>query len=128
MIKSNEEAYETISKYLIAYAHNNNWDKLILNAQIYQQMIQCYESLYLNEQMVNEYREIPFQLSRLNTKAILLLRDNLLKLTGNRIWGLTFTLYPDGKFEIEYDYNKPEGYEETDEVITGEEINQNFLK
>jgi len=41
---------------------------------------------------------------------------------------LTFTLYHDGKFEIEYDYNIPEDYEETDEVITVEEINRTFLK
>jgi len=26
-------------------------------------------------------------------------------------------LHPDGKFSIDYDYNKPEGYEETDETI-----------
>jgi len=35
--------------------------------------------------------------------------------------GLTFILYPNGKFNIEYDYNKPEGDEETDETITGTE-------
>ena len=33
-------------------------------------------------------------------------------MTGDRIWGLTFTLYPTGKFNLEYDYNKPENYEE----------------
>ena len=49
--------------------------------------------------------------------AALFLRDDLLATTGERIWGLTFTLYPDGKFKIDYDYNKPEGYEETDETI-----------
>jgi hypothetical protein len=36
---------------------------------------------------------------------------------------LTFTLYPNGKFNLEYDYNKPEGYEETDDIITGDEMN-----
>lgn len=51
-----------------------------------------------------------------------------MKLTCDKIWGLTFTLYPDGKFEIEYNYDKPEDYEETDEVIKGEDINQTFLK
>ena len=53
-----------------------------------------------------------------------LLRDDLLATTGARIWGLTFTLHPEGKFKIEYDYNKPEDYEETDETISGDEINQ----
>lgn len=49
--------------------------------------------------------------------AALYLRDDILKSTGQRIWGLSFTLYPTGKFNIEYDYNKPDGYEETDETI-----------
>lgn len=61
-------------------------------------------------------------------KLSVVLRDKMLELTGDKIWGLTFTLYPNGKFEIEYDYDKPEDYEESDEVITGKEINQIFLK
>jgi len=36
---------------------------------------------------------------------------------------VTFTLYTDGKFDVEYNYNKPEGYEEADETISGDEIN-----
>lgn len=35
----------------------------------------------------------------------------------------TFTLYPDGKFNIEYDYNNPEGYKESGVVITDKWIN-----
>lgn len=60
------------------------------------------------------------------TTAVRFLRDHLLATTGRRIWGLTFTLYPDGKYDIEYDYTKPSDYEEIDEVITGEEINQSL--
>jgi hypothetical protein len=55
------------------------------------------------------------------------IRDHMLNLTGDRIWGLTFTLYPTGKFEIDYDYNKPEDYDDSDETITGEEINQSLF-
>lgn len=32
------------------------------------------------------------------------------KLTVERIWILSFTLYTDGKFEIEYDHDEPEDY------------------
>lgn len=46
-----------------------------------------------------------------------------MRTTGQRIWGVTFTLYTDGKFDVEYNYNKPEGYEEADETISGDEIN-----
>ena len=52
--------------------------------------------------------------------SLLFLRDTIFKETGKRIWGLTFTLYPDGKHEIEYDYNVPEGFNEQGEYI-GEE-------
>ena len=38
------------------------------------------------------------------------------KTTGQRIWGLTFTLHPDGKFNIDYNYNRPEWYTEEDEL------------
>jgi hypothetical protein len=48
-------------------------------------------------------------------KAFVFIRDHLLATTGQRIWGLTFTLYPDGKFNIEYDYQRPDWYSEDDE-------------
>ncbi len=52
----------------------------------------------------------------------------MLENTGHRIWGLLFTLYLDGRFEIEYVYNKPDDYEESDDVISGDEINQSLDK
>jgi hypothetical protein len=52
--------------------------------------------------------------------SLLFLRDTILKEIGKRIWGLTYTLYPDGKYEIEYDYNVPEGFNEKGEWV-GEE-------
>ena len=39
---------------------------------------------------------------------------------GQRIWAVVFTLYPDGRFDVEYDYNKPENYDEADELVAGE--------
>lgn len=56
-------------------------------------------------------------------EALRFLQANMLESTGQRIWGLVFTLYPDGRFNIEYDYKKPENYEDTDETISGAEIN-----
>lgn len=50
--------------------------------------------------------------------AVIYLRDDLLQTTGQRIWGLTFTLYPDGKFNIDYDYEKPEDYDDSDDAIS----------
>ena len=45
------------------------------------------------------------------------------KRQANGYWGLTFTLYPDGKYEIEYDYNVPEGFNEKGEWIGQEHGN-----
>lgn len=50
--------------------------------------------------------------------AIINLRDGHLRATGKRIWGLTFTLYPDGKYNIAYDYNKPEDYDDSGEEVS----------
>jgi len=49
-------------------------------------------------------------------KGMLLLFNDLLKTTSARAWGLSFYLYPDGKLKIEYDYNKPEDYDEVHEL------------
>ncbi|WP_323588157.1 hypothetical protein [Aliarcobacter butzleri] len=55
-------------------------------------------------------------------QTLIYFQNKIFQETGKRIWGLTFTLYPDGKYEIEYDYNIPEGFNEKGEWI-GE---QNF--
>lgn len=128
MMKDENHAYIVLSECISIYARDDEWIKANMTIEIYSRMIRCFESLIQKEGIINEYRDIPIDLSKLRMEAVFYLRDHFLKLTGNRIWGLTFTLYPDGKFEIEYDYDKPEGYEETDEVITGDEINQTFLK
>lgn len=128
MIKDENHAYIVLAECISIYASDDEWIKANMSIEIYSRMIRCFESLIQKEGIIDEYRDIPIDLSKLRMEAVFYLRDHFLKLTGNRIWGLTFTLYPDGKFEIEYDYNKPEDYEETDEVITGDEINQTFLK
>lgn len=53
--------------------------------------------------------------------AIIGLRDHLLQTTGQRIYGLTFTLTPDGKFTIDYDYERPVDYDDSEETISLEE-------
>ncbi|MFA7293581.1 MAG: DUF6882 domain-containing protein [Rhodocyclaceae bacterium] len=53
--------------------------------------------------------------------AIIGLRDHLLRTTGQRIYGLTFTLTPDGKFTIDYDYERPADYDDSDDTISLEE-------
>ncbi len=49
--------------------------------------------------------------------ACIFLRDHILRTTGQRIWGLTFTLYPDAQFKIEYDYTRPNWVTEEDDQM-----------
>ena len=53
--------------------------------------------------------------------AACLLRDHLLQTTGQRIYGLSFTLYPDGKFSLDYDYERPADYDDSEDTISLDE-------
>lgn len=120
-----EDAYNEFGRSIIDFISGRDWDSASCFCRIYDKM--ASSSWYLEHKGQRNSQSLGWGNSTIDTgKASLFLRDNLLKTTGERIWGLTFTLYPDGKFNIEYDYNKPEGYEETDEVITGDEINRSL--
>lgn len=111
-----EEAYSAIGGALLSSV-TGGWDALLFTAVILDK--DC--SSMRTSQLVNtELKSIGlgFKNGFVANDAALYLRDDFLRTTGDRIWGLTFTLYPTGKFKIEYDYNKPEGYVETDETIS----------
>ena len=127
-ISNENEAYHILVKALLKHVGNDTWDRLVLNTEIFNKMSRSEKIIYSSKKVIEEYRELPSEILISEHNAAIYLRDHLINLTGDRIWGLTFTLYPDGKFEIDYDYDKPEDYEETDEVFTGKEINQTFLK
>jgi hypothetical protein len=124
-LASVEDAYQSLSKLAMDFVATRVWDVVGVSAQITQGAV-TLSDYWLMSNGVRDEQAVGWgnnNVLRSATNAIRFLRDDLLRTTGQRIWGLTFTLYPDGKFNIEYDYNKPEGYEETDEVITGDEIN-----
>lgn len=115
IITTVEDAYSYLAKAMVNASEEQAWASLVLKATVYSGMVSS-EFLINLVNAVDETRYV-----KTIRDAVLFLRDNLLATTGERIWGLTFTLYPDGKFKVEYDYNKPEGYEETDEVISVDE-------
>jgi hypothetical protein len=119
-MKNAEEAYKFMASILLGWA-NEKWLALRFHTTVYKTMCGGIDFTEIDEQ--GEERTPSFDWDGIDgiNKATLFLRDHLLATTGNRIWGLTFTLYPDGKFKIEYDYNKPEDYEETDETISLDE-------
>lgn len=122
------KAYEILAKELLEFIGNNNWDKAVSKYKIFSKMISKERSFFIDNKEIWDGEKISKEVRTNASNAAYYIKDFLIENQRDRIWGLTFTLYPNGKFEIEFDYNKPEGYEETDEVITGEEINRTFLK
>jgi hypothetical protein len=121
-MSSVEDAYQVIGTALLECAQAD-WSVIFLHTKILRKNCSAMSTEIVFENDTRRNVELSFTSVFKVNDASIFLRDDLLRTTGQRIWGLTFTLYPDGKFNIEYDYNKPEGYEETDEIITGDEIN-----
>ncbi len=127
LIISDNDAFMQIANVLVSHAEKS-WMELRAECPILSEG--C--GGILTEQLLTgatEFVDVPIGLSVFEIdEACLYLRNNLLQKTGSRIWGLTFTLYPTGKFNIDYDYNKPEDYEESDEQITGAQANESLFK
>ncbi|WP_194866976.1 hypothetical protein [Pseudoalteromonas sp. PPB1] len=104
-----EQAYSVIANVLFAHFDpNEKFDKLELILQIGDGAIARNTWRYLG---IDKFPpalglKLPLQASLDLGKAAFFLRDNLLETTGEQIWGLTFTLYPDSSFNIEYTYEK----------------------
>lgn len=125
-MKSVEEAYQVIANSLAIRAQHDDWSLIELKARVLRGNCSSMETLELTPQLGSQPISLGVDSAFAIDEAALFLRDELLRATGQRIWGLTFTLYPSGQFKIEYSYNRLEGYEETDELISGEEINQSL--
>jgi hypothetical protein len=116
-ITTSEIAYETLARAIYRFPGGRAWESAFGKYAILNQMVSVQWGLMSNGSIDQEGASPQRNLVSESMDAALFLRDDLLKTTGQRIWGLAFTLYPDGKFNIEHDYKKPEDYEETDETI-----------
>jgi hypothetical protein len=128
-VNTAEQAYQEIANDVLTFVNGREWSLVRGTYQVLNSMIaSSWELVNKESVLLDGGGEQSLSETKKKTAAIRFLRDDLLRTTGQRIWGLTFTLFPDGQFKIEYDYNKPEGYEESDEVITGDEINASLAK
>lgn len=112
-----ERAYECLANELLDFSAGCDWKSAGSVISIFGKMTQTTYWRKVNDGVVENDRFPSMQTAGPASRAALFLRDNLLKTTGQRIWGLAFTLHADGKFNIEYDYDKPADYEETDETL-----------
>ena len=110
------------------FVGTQQWQQAHVKYEVFNQMIAIERWFVFKNQEFWLGNEIPDEIWDNSSKSVYYIRDKMLENTGHRIWGLLFTLYPDGRFEIEYDYNKPDDYEESDDVISGDEINQSLDK
>ena len=113
-----EQAYDALGAYVLCFVGDRPWETAACRMQIYSRMASATQWLVSNG-AVDETGGFDTNPNAMwqGLDAALFLRDQMMKRDGRRIWGLTFTLHPDGKFDLQYSYDKPEGYEETGETI-----------
>lgn len=101
-----ELCYQILADYLIGNVGGEEWDTLILESEIYDSMTTASAyKIYLNEKI---YLNAEYRNKR--NKATLFLKDDIFRSTGERIWGLVFTLVKNGSMKINYSYDKPDNY------------------
>ncbi|WFF39055.1 hypothetical protein LU290_02150 [Moraxella nasibovis] len=122
------QQYEFFAQELLCFLGNQQWQQAYIKYEVFNQMISIERWFVVENQEFWLGNEIPDEIWDNSSKSVYYIRDKMLENMGHRIWGLLFTLYPDGKFEIEYDYDKPDDYEESDDIILGDEINQSLDK
>ncbi len=107
-----ENAYKAIVLEAMAEAGNVDWDELIADITIYAKATKATFWVKKGDKKFTGNGDAPTDVWHESLKAVLFLRDNLLETTGERIWGLTLTYHKNGKFNIDYSYDMPEGYVE----------------
>lgn len=115
-MKTVEDAYNELAKGIIDFVGGRAWDKALCRCKIYQKMASVNYLLEKFEHINEKALGWP-DTSIDSDKAAIFIRDDIFEKSRNRIWGLVFTLHPDGVFNIEYDYNKPEDYELTEDTL-----------
>jgi hypothetical protein len=113
-----EDAYKAFAKYLLAFVGVRQWDEAGASFTIYSKMAKGEQWLKFRGELDEKggFESNPGAVWD-GLDAATYLRDSHLMTTNQRVWGIKFVLYPDGKFKLDYDYDRPEGYEESEEEI-----------
>ena len=128
-ISSIQNAYELLAQYVLAFVEAREWEEAGCHMRIYSKM--AHGSQWLSHQGKRDelggFKERP-EAMWAGLTAALYLRDSLLKESGSRIWGLTFYLFPDGKFKIDYDYSRPDDLDESEESLAPSELEEGLVR
>lgn len=121
-MKNLQELQFKLAAEIIDFIGTSTWDSAGSNTSIYGTMTQTSYWRERAGEMVQNDRLPAMEYSGAASRAVLAFRDEVLSTKGDRIWGLGFILYPSGKFKIEYDYKKPDDYEEDNRPVELEEV------
>lgn len=104
-----ERAYEDLASYVQAFIDGRDWETAGCDIKIFDKMASGSQWLLFKGQKIDVggFEQNSGALWA-GLGAAVRLRDDLLKSTGDRIWGLSFILEPSGRFDITYDYERPE--------------------
>ena len=116
-MKNVEDAYRQLEIELVSFLADDRWDSAGLVITLMGNMTQTSYWRRHKDARVENDRFPPLELASAASRAALYLRDDMLKNRGYRIWGITFTLFPTGKFRLDYDYNKPNDFDETGDTV-----------
>lgn len=110
-----EEAYQALGAAAIEFPKERSWDQVTAKYELLIGMVSL--RCYLEHEGIRDGKGdgASDNIQHTSMDAAEYLRDELLRTTGERIWGLDFTLYPSGKFKLDYDYNRPEDAEDDDD-------------
>lgn len=116
-----EDAINAISAELLGFAGEREWDAIRGIYQLFPKAVFSAWEIVLAD-TVDKKGSIP-EIDA--SDALTFIRSDHIQQGLGELWGLTFTLYPDGTYHIEYDYQKPADYEDDlEDTIDGDEINQ----
>lgn len=108
-----EEAYELLATELMDFIGDEPWDAAGSVVSILENMTQSNYWRQRGDVVIENDRMPALAVAGPASQAALFLRDTMSQVSGDRVWGLAFTVFPTGKFKLSYDYNRPEGYEES---------------
>lgn len=116
-MNSLEQAYEKLAAGVLEYCGVSKWQSSGSVTSVFAQMTQSSYWRVVDGELIENDRFPALEVGLQVSAAALFLRDEMKERTGHRLWKIEFTIQPDGNFKIQYDYNKPEDFEETEETV-----------
>ncbi|MEZ7911488.1 MAG: hypothetical protein QMB55_06655 [Propionivibrio sp.] len=119
-MRSIDEACGELALGIKDFVKDRPWDSASCECRLFHKMVQS--SHWCINGGVKDTRGLDWPDTSIAVgDAATFLCNHILKTTGQRIYGLTFTLYPNGKFTLDYDYERPADYDDSEDSISLEE-------